>query len=64
MCLKLTCARAVYSFKKRGVHEWESIVAANRPSFTTEFFEHAENLVKAVHDKEQEQEGASSKSPL
>ncbi|EIE21209.1 hypothetical protein COCSUDRAFT_17991 [Coccomyxa subellipsoidea C-169] len=50
------------SFKGRGVHEWESIVAANRPSFTTEFFEHAENLVKAVHDKEQEQEGASSKS--
>ncbi|CAL8466136.1 g5672 [Coccomyxa elongata] len=44
------------SFQERGVHEWESIVAANRPSFTSEFFQHAENLIKAAHNSPEDQE--------
>ncbi|KAK9902256.1 hypothetical protein WJX75_009762 [Coccomyxa subellipsoidea] len=38
------------SFSTMGTHEWESFVATNRPSFTSDFFQHAENLIKAAHD--------------
>lgn len=46
------------SFRARGAHEWESMVAAARPSFTAEFFAHAENLVRAAAADGAEQEGA------
>lgn len=42
------------------MHEWESIVATNRPSFTSEFFQHAENLIKAAQNCPEEQEGGSA----
>ncbi len=48
------------SFRERGVHDWESIVATNRPSFTSEFFQHAENLIKAAHNSPEAQEGGSA----
>ena len=46
------------SFRARGAHEWEAMVAASRPSFTAEFFAHAENLVRAAAADPAEQEGA------
>lgn len=45
------------SFSTMGTHEWESFVATNRPSFTSDFFQHAENLIKAAHDNVALQEG-------
>lgn len=50
-------AGAGCSFQERGEHEWESFVSMHRPSFTSDFFSHLENLVMAAHTDRAHQEG-------
>ena len=55
--MRVLCAR---SFRERKEHEWESFVSMHRPSFTSEFFGHLENLVMAEHADPAQQEGKMS----
>jgi len=59
-CL-ISCA-CMCSFSERGSHEWESMVASNRDSFTEEFFKHVEMLIRAAHEEPKKQEGVLSEN--
>ena len=41
-------------------NDWEGLVALGRASFSTGFFEHVENLIRAFHDEPEKRDGAHS----
>jgi hypothetical protein len=45
------------SFRRRPASDWEGIVASYRPSLTTGFFAHLENVIIAAQSNPERQEG-------